>query len=378
MKKIITFPNNLNRKRISILFRRIYIYSFKNYKNKNSQKLMSKISEELVPTTSPFQPSTRALTPLSLINHEFYTFVGITIIGGVIIHMFGNLSGISESLKVKEYMRNYNLLEVQNKSKYAKTHGIELTDKLDEFMANTPNIKPEKGYLIKTPGNNFAYYFENERGEPFLLDNANNIWIWGGAEIKNPTDDWLVRTPEGEVYNFFINDQGEMIQKFIGNDDSLKVIPDTNLGTVVGFTNEEINDIHYRALPVSPMESDNLPKISNNHHLPPPILDEGLGVFPTTDTAFVKKNSSKLWDVTPTEEHQIKINSASSMDLIDIAEEDIIDIYQKKGLINLKEAHKLKNDLELEIKEEANLLIKGIDVGDLTTATGYVKMNLNK
>jgi hypothetical protein len=274
-------------------------------------------------------------------------------------------------------MRNYNLLEVQNKSKYAKTHGIELTDKLDEFMVNTPNIKPEKGYLIKTPGNNFAYYFENERGEPFLLDNANNIWIWGGAETKNPTDDWLVRTPEGEVYNFFINDQGEMIQKFIGNDDSLKVIPDTNLGTVVGFTNEEINDIHYRALPVSPMESDNLPKISNNHHLPPPILDEGLGVFPTTDTAFVKKNSSKLWDVTPTEEHQIKINSASSMDLIDIAEEDIIDIYQKKGLINSKEAHKLKNDLEVEIKEEANLLIKGVDVGDLTTATEYVKINLN-
>jgi hypothetical protein len=377
MKKIITFPNNLNRKRISTLFRRIYIYSFKNYKNKNSQKLMSKISEELVPTTSSLQPSTRALTPLSLINHEFYTFIGITIIGGVIIHMFGNLSGISESLKVEEYMRNYNLLEVQNKSKYAKTHGIELTDKLDEFMANTPNIKPEKGYLIKTPGNNFAYYFENERGEPFLLDNANNIWIWGGAETKNPTDDWLVRTPEGEVYNFFINDQGEMIQKFIGNDDSLKVIPDTNLGTVVGFTNEEINDIHYRALPVSPMESDNLPKISNNHHLPPPILDEGLGVFPTTDTAFAKKNSSKLWDVIPTEEHQIKINSASSMDLIDIAEEDIIDIYQKKGLINSKEAHKLKNDLELEIKEEANLLIKGVDVGDLTTATEYVKINLN-
>jgi hypothetical protein len=145
---------------------------------------MSKISEELVPTTSSPQPSTRALTPSSLINHEFYTFIGITIIGGVIIHMFGNLSGISESLKVEEYMRNYNLLEVQNKSKYAKTHGIELTDKLDEFMANTSNIKPEKGYLIKTPGNNFAYYFENERGEPFLLDNANNIWMWGGAETK--------------------------------------------------------------------------------------------------------------------------------------------------------------------------------------------------
>jgi len=153
-----------------------------------------------------------------LINHEFYIFLGITIIGGFIIHSFSNLSGISELLNVKEFMRNYNLLEVQIKSKNAKTHGIKLIDKLDEFIITTSNLKPEKGYLIKTPDENFAYYFENERGEPFLLDNANNLWIWGGAETKNPSDDWLVRTPEGEIYNFFINDQGEMLQKFIGND----------------------------------------------------------------------------------------------------------------------------------------------------------------
>jgi len=146
----------------------------------------------------------------------------------------------------------------------------------------------------------------------------------------------------------------------------------------VGFTNEEINDIHHRALPVSLMKSNSIQKISDNHYFAPHILDEGLVVFPTTSIFFEKKNSNKSWDVASNEKYEIKISSALLLELIDIAEENIIKFYHKKGLINLKEANKFKNDLKIEIKEEeANTFIKSKDVGDLTTVFDYVKINLN-
>lgn len=86
-----------------------------------------------------------------------------------------------------------------------------------------------------------------------------------------------------------------------------------------------------------------------------------------------KKNSNKSWDAASNEKHEIKISSASPLELIDIAEEDIIEFYHKKGLINSKEANKLKNDLKIEIEEEeANTLIKGKDVGDLTDRKSVV------
>merc|ERR1712187_551011 len=96
-------------------------------------------------------------------------------------------------------------------------------------MMNAPNHKQETSYRIKTPGGSFAYYYENEAGEPFLIDEANNIWIWGGVDAKRPVDDWLVRTPEGEVYNYFINEHGQLIQKLVGNEKDLEMLLNNNI-----------------------------------------------------------------------------------------------------------------------------------------------------
>jgi hypothetical protein len=210
-------------------------------------------------------------------------------------------TGISESLKVENFSTNDVFIKAQIQSKKAKKRGENPMSFLDEFIMNSPDIKPDMGYRIKTPNGNYAYYFMSERGEPFLMDNAGNIWIWEGIHSNKPEDNWIVRTPEGEIYSYFLDTTGQLSQNLIGHEKSIKAISDTNLGTILGFPNEDINDFHFQELPSSSLGSYKNTKNGNFSRVPPPLIEEGQIEFQknnssSTDIFSRNKNSSIGYD----------------------------------------------------------------------------------
>merc|ERR1712039_740052 len=167
------------------------------------------------------------------------------------------------------------LIQMQNGIKKIKVTEKVFKSRLEEIITKTPFFEPNKGNLIKTPGGNYAYYFENEYKEPFMLDHLNNLWIWAGADINNHMNDWLVRTLEGEVYNFYLNSEGHFMQKLLGNEKDLKIIPNTNMGTIIGFQNYDVNDMHYRELPFDSFRLYKNQKNTEENFFSPSLLEEG-------------------------------------------------------------------------------------------------------
>merc|ERR1712050_588241 len=143
------------------------------------------------------------------------------------------MKGISELLNIEEYLGNSYRIEIKNKKRKSDFFRKTTLSQPNSFMMNAPNPKQEMSYRVKTPNGNFVYYYENEAREPFLIDKANNIWIWEGVDIKNPIDDWLVRTPEGEVYNYFINEYDQLIQRLIGNERDLEMLLNNNISNKI-------------------------------------------------------------------------------------------------------------------------------------------------
>merc|ERR1719265_1086310 len=130
-------------------------------------------------------------------------------------------------------------------------------------MMNIPTI-PTEVYSIKTPRGHRAFYYEDISGEPFLLDDNDNLWIWVGADVNNPIDDWLVRTPEGDIYNYYMDSDGKLQDKRLGNERDLRMIPDTNLGTLMGFSNIEPSDYQYEKIPLKSIEKNYETKIGHD------------------------------------------------------------------------------------------------------------------
>merc|ERR1712217_595904 len=75
-------------------------------------------------------------------------------------------------------------------------------------------------------------------------------------------DDWLVRTPEGEVYNFYLDSEGHLVQKLLGNEK-------------IRFQNYDVNDMHYRELPFDSFGSYKNQKNTEENFFPPSLLEEG-------------------------------------------------------------------------------------------------------
>jgi hypothetical protein len=188
-------------------------------------------------------------------------------------------TGLSESLRVEEYVSNGALIQAQRNAKNANALGQAPISEMDKFMSSIPDLSPNKGYRIKTPGGNYAYYYEDEEGEPFLLDGANNLWIWAGTDDKSPAEDWLVRTPNGDVYNYFMDTKGKLKQNLLGNESQLRVIPNTNLGTILAFSHSGISDLHYQELPPSSLDTYVDSKSGEKLYIPPPVLEEGFMEF---------------------------------------------------------------------------------------------------
>lgn len=210
-------------------------------------------------------------------NHKYFitkTSIFVLIFGVLTTFQIRNWK-ITELLDVEEYVSNATLIDAQQNVKREKIK----IDEFDDYMSRAPDIEPKKGFRLKTPNGHFAYFFENEVGEPFLLDNGKNLWVWAGVDVKNPIDDWLVRTPEGDVYNFYMNEKGCLKQNFIGNEKDLKVLSNTNLGTIVGFVNDHISDLHYQELPSGSLENIDDSWTGEDNNILPSILEEGFVEF---------------------------------------------------------------------------------------------------
>jgi len=293
--------------------------------------------------------------------------VCILIFGGLLLHEIYDLAGAFQYLNVEEFQKNTVMIEAQKRSKEAKSRGEAPISKVDDFMASSPDLKPEKGLRIRTPAGHFAYYNENEDGEPFLMDDNNNLWIWAGADVNDPTDDWLVRTSEGDIYNYYIDERGKLRQKLLGNEKDLKAIPHTNLGTIVGFANDDIDGLHYRALPFDALKIDETPTA---RYLFPPLIEEGFMEFQTKNHFLTRDLSrKKLVEYDEIERsvreqrEQYQTNSDPFTHLIDVEEEIIGEhVQQDKSLT--------KRAINASSIPENSKTVKGA-VADLPSALDY-------
>jgi hypothetical protein len=281
---------------------------------------------------------------------------------------------------VEEYISNAPLIEAQQKAKSAKARGEAPLSLLDEFMMNAEDLKPDKGYRMKTPGGHVVNYYENEHGEPFLLDDAGNLWIWAGADIYNPSDDWIVRTPDHDIFNYYTDDHGQIKRKRLGRDEDLKVLPKTNLGTIVGFVSDGINDLRYRELPFDSLEMYQDPNTGEELLLPPPILEEGfiqmqnktshIGMLP-----FIKNNTfvdhKDIKNTMSGRKEALQLNLKGFPDIVNIDEGEMIDTLENEGRVSSREARKLKARLLSRIHEEVETSLEGINVSDLPSAAEY-------
>jgi len=305
-----------------------------------------------------------------------------------IVFLLINLNVLLElqgSLNIDEYVSNGTIIEAQHQSKIARSKGESPKNSMDKLMMNAPVIKPRMGYRLKTPGGHYAHYYESERGEPFLLDSAGNLWIWEGIDPENPKNDWLVRNPEGEIYNYSINSLGKIRQKFIGNEKELKIVLNSNLGNIIGFTSEEFNDLHYREIPYYSLKPKMDCKNGKTQYLPPALLEEGFVEFKEKDrhpfkfpsNEFGKEsNHKKIESVISDKTTKFQISSNSFLDTYETEETDIIHKLQREGRINSDEARDLRLDLLDEIEEEALTTTGGIDVNNLDSVLkSYPKRN---
>merc|ERR1711972_77169 len=72
-----------------------------------------------------------------------------------------------------------------------------------------------------------------------------------------------------------IDNKGKLKQNLIGNEKDLKAFQDTNLGSILGFHNTEINDLHYQKLPFGSLEKLEDPITGKKHYVPPALIEEG-------------------------------------------------------------------------------------------------------
>jgi hypothetical protein len=172
--------------------------------------------------------------------------LGIVTVGGLIFQGLNELNSESQAIDVKEYTSNAALIDAQLNAKLAKGRGEEPINRLDEFMMNIPTILPDKGYYFNTPQGHRAFYYENDSGEPFLLDDNYNLWIWAGADPDNPIDDWLVRTPAGDIYNYYMDPYGKLQQKRLGNEKDMRLTLNSSLGRPTDSIKTGSYDFRYR------------------------------------------------------------------------------------------------------------------------------------
>jgi len=357
----------------------------KNSKNqpRNNKSNSKKIpSDARLITTSPHQPIT---TPPSL-SYVFHNPNGprrliFVIVLFVFLQIFDVWTDFYGSMNVEEFTSNSSIIEAQRRAKSAKKKGDLPKSPIDEIMMNTPTIKAQKDYLIKTPEGNYAYYFENEQSEPFLIDNAGNIWMWEGIDPNNPTDDWLVRNTEGEIYNYSIDVDGKLHQKFVGNEKDLKAIPQSNLGTIIGFKSEEINDLHYLEIPRHSLEPFVEEKTNDIKYLAPSLLEEGFMEFRKKDKPTSRIPSYEVLEGIKKEEISNKSKTVDEkppkkfdtlMSITGKEENEAITALLKERRISPDEARMLRLDLHNEIKEEILSSVGGLDVKNLENATNII------
>merc|ERR1711937_414907 len=277
---------------------------------------------------------------------------------------------LSKSLIIDttEYISNAEVLKAQENTK--KSFSLETTtlNGTDEYMHKAPNLEPKKGFRLKSPNGHDAYYFENELGEPFLPDDGDNLWIWAGVDVENPNDDWLVRTPEGNVLNFYLDGSGNLHSNFIGNEKDLKVVSSTNLGTIVGFVSDEILDLHFKEIPSSSVQYFDISD-RDRIAIPPALLEEGFLEFNQNNYTPAKKQRTFQEFTNPENPKQDK-NRLSSVKY-DPFLQSISDSDWNRNKFTLSNNEK-KSAINPDKKNSALLtLLKGIDINDLPRASDY-------
>jgi hypothetical protein len=268
-------------------------------------------------------------------------------------------------------MGNSALLRAQQNAKKAYLHENKAGDKIDEYMINAPDLTPSKNYRLKSKNGHFAYYYENEKGEPFLLDDNCNLWIWAGIDVENPDDDWLVRTPDGDILNFYVNEKGQLRQVFMGNERNLRVARNTNLGTLVGFINDDISSLHYEELPPSALKTINDPITGDKIVTIPAILEEGFIEFSDQKHNTASDNESKQ------KKFEIK-NSNKPFKERYLAYEDPFTQFSNLDEVKTQNQRETKEYLSQESDRMNKRIasswisnLKGVDVNHLPTALDY-------
>lgn len=310
----------------------------------------------------PLLPS-RAETSDNSTVWKFFTLSILIACGHIIL---GTWKGFSKPLEVEEYTSNTVLIQAQQKAKAAWSTGEAPMSRLDELMIKAQEIKKEKGFRIKTPRGVYANYYEDELGEPYLLDDFNNLWIWAGADPTRPSDDWLVRTPQGDVYNFYVDSFKQMRMQILGNEKDLKVIPHSNLGTIVAFANDNIKDVHYRQLPQKSLETTK-DQLSKEIVLPPSVIDEGFLTFSNKNTQDNARYSqyAEIEESIRTKGEKFRVKHVPFLDTVDFDEEEIIASMEKEGYINGASAQEMRAKLAHEIEEERTTTLNGLDLKSL-------------
>jgi len=184
-----------------------------------------------------------------------------------------------------------------------------------------------------------------------------------GVDVESPTDDWLVRSPDGNVSNFFIDRFGKIQSKFIGNERDLRVVTNTNLGTIVGFVSDEIADLHYEEIPSSSLQYYNV-NDQNRIAIPPKLLEEGL-------VKFEGKNykKPKLLEYKPLEK-----SKQLSSQRFRLKQDPFLDFVESNDwqTTNIKNKQLISKN-----NEETNNLVrslKGVDVEYLPKALDFTSM----
>jgi hypothetical protein len=271
------------------------------------------------------------------------------------------------TIETDEYVSNAELIRAQKNAKESFRNGEKIVDGIDEYMLKAPDIKPNKGHRLKSPSGHIAYYFENETGEPFLVDDANNLWIWAGIDVSNPNDDWLVRTPDGTIMNFFVDSFGQLQSNFIGNEKDLRVVTNTNLGTIVAFITDGISDLHFKEIPSSSLQYYG----SNSEDkfiIPPPLLEEG---FVHLKTENFKEPQSVLDGSRQSRFLSKKDPFLEFVDCMDWENKDSFGRNEKRIGQDIKKNIQTNND---ERNKSLVKTLKGIDVKDLPKALDYSSM----
>lgn len=270
------------------------------------------------------------------------------------------------------YISNATIITAQQNAKKSSSLGEMPANGIDEYMREAPDLERKKGYRFKSPNGHAAYYFENETGEPFLVDDSNNLWIWAGIDVENPNDDWLVRTPEGNVFNFFVDGSGQLQLNLIGNEKDLKVASNTNLGTIVGFISDEITDLHYMEVPPSSLQYYAL-NDQDRIAIPPTLLEEGFLEFKDTHALRRKEHTSLTYNESKESEHV-------SERFIEKEQDPFMEYMSRKSGTSSQKNDRLMNrntNKKNAIKDvDQNMalvtMLKGIDVKNLPKALDYI------